>query len=168
MSESDAAVGTRDTQVWSDERRLLTWSAVLAVLVGTIALGWAWRHPTVLTPAGGGVSVSSDRWVVDRPFYVGVTYPSEHPEGGITVHAAEPNTTVDTAAAEISVGVCTTAPAMPVIGSLSVPSVDEICSRWEPLEGESISLDAGVDLDYTHGWRTGIQRVGEHLLLEVR
>lgn len=187
----DVAVGSRTTRVWDDRRRLVAWSAVLVVLVGAIALGWVWRHPTVLTPAGGGVSVSNDRWVVDRPLYVGVTHPSELPDGGITVRGAEPDIAVDTAAAETSFGVCTTTPTMPVIGSVTAPSVDEICSRWVPLEGESVFLDdgaderqqvlmlvvprrpgvveiAGVDLDYTHGWRTGSQHVGEHLLLEVR
>lgn len=191
MSESDVAVGSTATRVWDDRPRLLAWSAVLAVLVGAIVLGWVWRHPTALTPAGGGVSVSNDRWVVDRPLYVGVTNPSELPDGGITVHGVEPDIAVDTAAAETSFGVCTTMPTMPVIGSVTAPSVDEICSRWAALEGESISLVAegderqqvlmlvvprrpgvveiaGVDLAYTHGWRTGSQHVGDHLLLEVR
>lgn len=164
--------------------------AAAAVLVVVSVLAWTWRHPTAFPEVAPEVSVSSDRWLVGEPLFVGMTQPFRQGDKAITLHEAEANIVTDTADATVSFGICTLkSDSGGTISSGRAQDIAELCATWGPIGGHRLTSDAaspaqllmkvtprqpgtveiaGAALTYSQGWQRGAQDIGEHLRLLAR
>lgn len=187
---TDALTGpapARSSVVW---KRVVGALAAVTVLATVSVLAWTWRHPTAFPEVASDVSVSSDRWLVGEPLFVGMTFPFTQGEKAVTLHGAEANLVANTADAIVSFGICALKPdADGSISSGRAQDIAELCTTWGPIDEHRLTSDtapllqllmkvtprqggtveiAGAKLTYSQGWQRGAQNIGEHLRLRAR
>lgn len=159
---------------------------VLVLVAGSAWAGWSWRsHPAAFVDAGGYGFAYDDLHDGVR-HYAGMSDPADGVDGEVTVHSAEAHVVEDSADADIRLFVCTIDESSGVgaVGVVSEADVRDECSSLVPAEGATLRLAPvpaqqlvlsfslphagtlrirGVDVDYSHGWRRGTQRVGGDL-----
>ena len=152
----------------------------VACVAGVAGAGWKKRHPTAFDDSGA--ELSFDALPARKTVYAGVNWPGS-PDGDVTVEAARPMVTRDTAHSSVEVVVCVPRAGADPIGSVDAREVDDFCAelvpiRWDapPARLASARRDqlliklttyapgavdvAGVELVYRDGWRHGRQEVG--------
>ena len=161
----------------------------LAAALGSagLAVAWHWRtHPDVFPGDGNGMGATLNEQ--RRSMYFGVTAP--HPREGqrIAIASASPRIVENTAEATVYFYVCTldlSEIGQSGLGAAGPREFARFCPDPVPV-GEGVERDVGaeppqqlvmavtvqrpgvlrtrgVDLTYSHGWRTGTQAIGEHL-----
>ena len=170
-------------------RRLLAGAGVLSLLLAGSALAWEWRHPDLFAEPPPSKSASSDRWPVDEPLFVGMTYEHRDAGGTITIDRAEANVVTNTAAARIEFFLCVVADGSAGLGSIGGwTGVREVCGELTPVEDSMMRLNAkprelvvmgvtatqpglievaGAELSYAYGWQRGSQDIGEYVSLKT-
>ncbi len=162
--------------------RWVTWAAAVLLLAGLVTLGWFWRHPTAF-PESGGFGIGHDDLPLNTPMYFGMSYQAPGASGEITIHSARANVVRDSAESRIELFVCTIEASADVggIGAVYEAEAKRSCSSLVPAEGATLELNAdllqqlviavsltepgqvevqGIDLNYSHGWQRGTQRMG--------
>jgi hypothetical protein len=162
--------------------RVTAVAAGIVLLAGAATAGWSWRHPAAF-PEAGGWGVGHRDLPLDLPLYVGVSEAGREASGVVSIHSARANVVSDSAGARIRFFVCTLEENAEVgsIGAYRGSEIYDDCSSLVPAEGATMELNAdpkqqlvmavaltntgrvhveGVDLDYSHGWQRGTQRIG--------
>lgn len=158
-----------------------------ALVSAGLAVAWHWRtHPDVFPDYGNGMGATLNEQT--RSMYFAVTYPDPRVGQRITIESASPRIVENTAEATVDFYVCTLDVKEIGPGALGAADPREfarVCPDPVPVDaGVELNVGAeppqqlmmavtvhrpgllrtrGVDLTYSHGWRTGTQAIGAHV-----
>lgn len=168
-------------------RRVIVFGGSALIVLGLLAFGWWWTHPTLFSDLSGEYS-ADPRPVDQAAVALSVTYPPMHGGAVVDLRSASAHFRDDSVAARATFVICRgTTPLGLVDGDLAKwctsvldlpatlqykPSSDEtVVMRVQPTRPGRVVIDS-VTLDYRRGadhlWQQGTQTIQVGLTLTAR